>query len=123
LLGGIFRVICFRTLGHFFTFDLSIREGHKVVQSGPYAYVRHPSYTAMIILTLGQVYSIFVYGPLIGASVRSLAWNLVTASLVVPGVLITLRIRDEEPMLQRELGKEYTEYMQKVRARLVPYVF
>lgn len=30
VIGGIFRVICFRTLGHFFTFDLSIREGHKV---------------------------------------------------------------------------------------------
>lgn len=50
------------------------------------AYVRHPSYTAMIILCLGQVYSIFVYGPLISASARSLAWNLVTAFLVVPAV-------------------------------------
>lgn len=30
VIGGIFRVICFRTLGHFFTFDLSIRKDHKV---------------------------------------------------------------------------------------------
>lgn len=30
VIGGILRVICFRALGHFFTFDLSIRKGHKV---------------------------------------------------------------------------------------------
>ncbi|CAF4350854.1 unnamed protein product, partial [Rotaria sordida] len=32
------------TLGAFFTFELTIRSTHKLIKTGPYAYVRHPSY-------------------------------------------------------------------------------
>jgi hypothetical protein len=35
-IGGILRVVCFRALGRFFTFDLAVHDGHKVIQSGPY---------------------------------------------------------------------------------------
>ena len=43
--GGLLRLHCYRTLGRFFTFDVSIHEGHQLVTTGSYSIVRHPSYT------------------------------------------------------------------------------
>lgn len=63
--GGILRVICFRVLGRFFTFDLAVQKDQKVIQSGPYAIVRHPSYSAMLLHQIGTSFSMGVYGPLI----------------------------------------------------------
>jgi protein-S-isoprenylcysteine O-methyltransferase Ste14 len=53
LFGGIIRLACYRTLGNLFTFELSIRKNHKLITSGPYAVVRHPSYTGLIMAVLG----------------------------------------------------------------------
>ncbi|SPO38694.1 uncharacterized protein PSFLO_04173 [Pseudozyma flocculosa] len=52
--GGWLRLRCYRELGRFFTFAIGIRKEHKVIQTGPYRYVRHPSYTALSILLLSQ---------------------------------------------------------------------
>ena len=51
--GSLGRVWCYRTLGVFFTFELAIRSFHKLIKTGPYSYVRHPSYTFVCILTIG----------------------------------------------------------------------
>lgn len=45
------------------------------------------------------------------------------ANLILPRqILVGLRIREEEKMLQKELGKEYKDYMNNVPARLLPYL-
>ncbi|CAF1250310.1 unnamed protein product, partial [Adineta ricciae] len=54
IIGGLGRVWCFKTLGRFFTFEVTIRDSHKLIKTGPYAYVRHLSYTFAIILITGM---------------------------------------------------------------------
>ncbi|KAG1747637.1 hypothetical protein EDB19DRAFT_1826000 [Suillus lakei] len=51
--GGLIRWWCYRTLGRFFTFQLSVRKGHHIVTTGPYAAIRHPSYTAGMMVVIG----------------------------------------------------------------------
>ncbi|OBZ67534.1 hypothetical protein A0H81_12475 [Grifola frondosa] len=48
-LGGFIRIQCYRTLGRFFTYELTLRNNHRLVTSGPYAVVRHPSYIGLIV--------------------------------------------------------------------------
>ncbi|KAI0319486.1 ICMT-domain-containing protein [Amylostereum chailletii] len=47
------RLWCFKTLGNLFTFEVTVRPSHVLVTTGPYAYVRHPSYTAASLHLVG----------------------------------------------------------------------
>jgi protein-S-isoprenylcysteine O-methyltransferase Ste14 len=51
--GNLLRQWCFRELGTLFTFEVTILPDHKLVTSGPYSYVRHPSYTGIYMTLLG----------------------------------------------------------------------
>jgi len=96
-------------LGRFFTVDVAIADDHRVVDTGPYRFVRHPSYTGVIIAFLG-------YGVCLGNKVALLA-------LTVPIVLAFLqRIKVEEAALQAALGDAYRSYARRTRA-LVPFVY
>ena len=82
-----------------------VEAGQKLVSTGMYGLVRHPMYTSYVIMMVGIPLALGSY------------WGLV---FVIPGLLvIALRIRDEEKLLQEELDG-YHEYTQKVRYRLVP---
>jgi len=87
---------------------VTVETGQPVISSGPYATVRHPMYTAAIIL--------YVATPLALAS----WWGLVPAALLV--AMIVWRLTDEEAYLARNLAG-YADYRQHVRARLVPGVW
>ena len=85
-----------------------VETGQKVVSTGLYGLVRHPMYTGNVIMMAGIPLALGSY------------WGLV---FVVPGVIVlALRIRDEERLLQEELNG-YREYTGKVRYRLVPYMW
>ena len=85
-----------------------VEEGQKLVSTGLYGLVRHPMYTANVILVVG-----------ISLALGSF-WGLL---VVVPAVVVLgLRIRDEEKLLADELVG-YREYTQEVRHRLVPGVW
>ncbi|CAO1621760.1 unnamed protein product [Jaminaea pallidilutea] len=118
-LGSMGRLACHRELGRFFTFDLAVTKGHKVIQSGPYAYVRHPAYTATLTLRTGTT---LVH--LLGSPAVPLLWKevvmYVSAALSFVDVWLIYRRIDEEAMLQRELGPEYKQYMKSVPYRLIP---
>src|SRR5207244_11386939 len=51
--GGLLRRHCFRMLGDSFTYDVRVATGQRVVERGAYRYVRHPSYTAGLLLLGG----------------------------------------------------------------------
>ena len=55
ILGGLIRYTCYRALGRMFTFEMSIRRNHKLIMSGPYAIVRHPSYVGSILVVSGMM--------------------------------------------------------------------
>jgi protein-S-isoprenylcysteine O-methyltransferase Ste14 len=85
-----------------------VEAGQKVVSTGLYGLVRHPMYAGNVTLMVGIPLALGSY------------WGLV---LVIPGLMVlALRIRDEEQLLQEKLDG-YCEYQQKVRYRLVPYMW
>jgi len=87
---------------------VQVESGQTVVSSGLYGLVRHPMYTANVIMMVGIPLALGSY------------WGLV---FVIPGLLVLAwRIRDEETLLRGELDG-YREYTRKVRYRLVPGVW
>ena len=51
--GAVIRILSYRALGHMFTFEMTIRRDHKLVTTGPYAWVRHPGYTGILCFVVG----------------------------------------------------------------------
>jgi protein-S-isoprenylcysteine O-methyltransferase Ste14 len=87
---------------------IEVAEGHKVVSTGLYAFVRHPMYAGSFPI-------------LIGTPLALGSWWGLTALIVFVPVLIW-RLVDEESFLSRNLPG-YMDYMDKVRYRLVPHVW
>lgn len=122
IIGGLGRIWCYKTLGKFFTFEITIRNSHKLIKTGPYAYVRHPSYTFASILIIGMllihrrvVYffphrtwvRLFMDGP----------WPL--TSFLIFAFFTSLRVIREEKELAKNFGKEWIDYSSKTK-RFIP---
>jgi protein-S-isoprenylcysteine O-methyltransferase len=96
-------------LGRFFTVDVAIAADHHVVDTGPYRFVRHPSYAGALLAFAG-------YGVCVGN------W-LSLAILTVPvAFAFARRIQVEEVALNASLGEAYREYSGRTR-RLVPFIY
>ena len=87
---------------------IRVEEGQTVVDTGLYGIVRHPMYMATLLL--------FLVMPLVLGS----WWALIVMLPYIP--VIMTRIKDEEVMLSEELDG-YTQYKEKVRWRLIPYIW
>ena len=87
---------------------IEVREDQEVVSTGLYGVVRHPMYTATVLLFLAM--------PLVLGSWPSFIIMLAYIPIIVK------RIKNEEQVLETEL-KGYAEYKEKVRYRLIPYVW
>ena len=108
-LGQLLRWWSIATLGRLFTVYVAIRDGHRVVESGPYRYVRHPSYSAILLFHLGAA---LCFGNALSA----------IALLVPVSLAIGNRMRVEEAALVNGLGPAYREYMTRTK-RLVPGLY
>jgi len=87
---------------------VTVEAGQKLVSTGVYGLVRHPMYTGNVIMMVGIPLALGSY------------WGLL---LVIPGLVgLVFRIFDEEKLLKQELAG-YREYAQRVRYRLVPYIW
>lgn len=100
---------CRRVLGRFWTGATRVREGHLVIDEGPYGIVRHPIYTATLTMFLGSAL----------ACSTATNWLLLAASVV----LYALKALDEERFLSAQLAPAYQGYKARVRYRLVPGVW
>ena len=87
---------------------VEVREGQKVIDTGLYGIVRHPMYSATLILFLSM--------PLVLGSIFSFI-----VFLAYPAIIIK-RLKGEEAFLEKEL-KGYKEYKQKVKYRLIPFIW
>jgi protein-S-isoprenylcysteine O-methyltransferase Ste14 len=87
---------------------IQVEKGQTVVDTGLYGIVRHPMYTATLLMFLSM--------PLILGS-----WQAFLVFLTYP-VLIVKRIRNEDAVLTREL-QGYKAYYRKVCYRLIPYIW
>lgn len=87
---------------------VTVETGQTVASSGVYKFVRHPMYVGNLIMMIGIPLALGSY------------WGLL---FVIPGqAVIVFRIVDEEKLLTQQLTG-YREYTQRVRYRLVPYVW
>jgi protein-S-isoprenylcysteine O-methyltransferase Ste14 len=108
-LGLAFRAWAVHELGRFFKFTVVVQADHRVVDTGPYRLIRHPSYTGLLMAELGL-------GIMLGT------WLSIPAAVLPPLIGFGARIRREERVLARELGEPYREYMTRTH-RLVPGIW
>ncbi|KAG1864875.1 hypothetical protein F4604DRAFT_1957043 [Suillus subluteus] len=129
VLGGFVRWWCFRTLGRFFTFKLSVRKGHHLVTSGPYGVVRHPSYAGAALLTIGQLILHGSPSSLVRRSgvlnipaLKAIAVVVLTGRMIIAASLI-LRIRHEDETVKSISRAEWENWAKVVKYRLVPGIY
>ena len=109
VVGLLLRWVAIVYLGRFFTVDVAIASDHRVVDSGPYRAVRHPSYTGVLLAFLG-------YGICLGN------WVSLAAVTLPIGWAFMRRIEVEEAALNGALGESYRAYARRTK-RLVPYLY
>jgi protein-S-isoprenylcysteine O-methyltransferase len=96
-------------LGKFFTVNVAIASDHRVIDTGPYRYIRHPAY-------LGVLLAFFGLGLCIGNAATLFFF------FVPPTAAFLHRIRIEEDALKTGLSHAYVQYMQRTK-RLIPGVY
>ena len=110
MVGGIaFRQWAIAVLGRFFSMAVRVQKDQTVVDSGPYRYVRHPSYTGLFMIFVG-----------LGLALQS--WGAVLVLGLIFTIVWGYRIRVEERVLIAQLGEAYVSYSRRTK-RLIPYVF
>jgi protein-S-isoprenylcysteine O-methyltransferase Ste14 len=87
---------------------IKVEAGQTVVDTGLYGIVRHPMYSVTVLL--------FLMMPLVLGS-----WYAVIPFLFYPAIII-VRLKNEERLLTKELPG-YAEYKQKVRYRIIPFIW
>jgi len=109
IIGLIVRYSAMTTLGKYYTRTLLTTEDHTIVQSGLYAYVRHPGYTGSILFWIGI----------------ALSWHNLLVLILIPLLVFiayVYRVSSEEKMLVSGFGQSYAEYMSHTK-KLVPYIY
>ena len=119
------RRTCFSMMGSQFTFQMSIKKQHRLVTNGPYAVVRHPSYTALLMLTIGLTLCEFsdgmwwscagIHQTVLG-KILCLAW----VWTVIHICMIATRGWKEDAFLRREFGSQWESYARNVRFLFFP---
>jgi protein-S-isoprenylcysteine O-methyltransferase Ste14 len=107
--GALLRRHCFRMLGASFTGDVRARSDQEVVSRGAYRIVRHPSYTAGILLNAGV-------GVALGSWASALLFTAASIAVYI------YRMNVEERALLAVIGEPYRQFM-ATRKRLVPFVY
>jgi protein-S-isoprenylcysteine O-methyltransferase len=107
--GAVLRWYSIFYLGRFFTVDVQVSVDHQLIDSGPYRFIRHPSYTGILFEFLG-------FGLCLGN------WLSVLIIIVPVGAAFLYRIRVEESALARGLGERYVTYCSRTK-RLIPFVY
>ena len=125
--GALVRLWSYQAMGVHFTFQLSIQKNHELITSGPYAYVRHPSYTALVVTMIGVLMcelssgswwmDASVFDTLVGKGIALLA-----GCCIAFGIQIVSRASKEDEMLAHRFGGEWFEWKRKVPYQFIPGV-
>ena len=105
--GLLFAVWARRHLGRNWSGIVTIKEGHELMTSGPYALVRHPIYSGLLLA-------------LAGSALARGEWSGVLAVLVA-GLALWRKLRIEERWMRERFGEQYRSYSARVAA-VVPFL-
>ncbi|MBV9762463.1 MAG: isoprenylcysteine carboxylmethyltransferase family protein [Acidobacteriaceae bacterium] len=95
-------------LGRNWSGEITVKQDHQLIRSGPYALVRHPIYSGFIFAMLGTAIAFGQLRGFLGVVLAAIGWRL--KSLI------------EERYMVEQFGAEYTNYKQSVKA-LVPFIW
>jgi protein-S-isoprenylcysteine O-methyltransferase Ste14 len=95
-------------LGTNWSGEITLKENHQLIRSGPYQYSRHPIYTGFLVGLLGTAISV---GELRGVIVFEILW-----------IAIIRKSGAEEELMLKQFPEEYPVYSQQVK-RLIPHVY
>jgi protein-S-isoprenylcysteine O-methyltransferase Ste14 len=95
------------TLAGNWSSNVTFKQGHELVKTGPYRFVRHPIYSGLLVMCLGSAIEI--------GRLRCFL------SLLVVGVGFWIKLKQEERLLLRHFPDEYPDYQRQVKA-LMPFV-
>jgi protein-S-isoprenylcysteine O-methyltransferase Ste14 len=85
----------------------SIKQDHRLIRTGPYAIVRHPIYSGLLLAMFGTALAIGEWRAVLGFAIVSVAWHF--------------KSRTEERYMEEEFGDEYVRYRREVKG-LIPFV-
>jgi protein-S-isoprenylcysteine O-methyltransferase Ste14 len=118
-------------LGRHFTFELSLQPTHKLIARGPYAFVRHPSYTALMVTLVGGWMTLARRGSYVwecvlweqrGTFGHGVIGVWAGVALAVAASLV-LRMPREDEILRKRFGEEWDEWKRAVPWKIVPWIF
>ena len=127
--GGLTRMWCHRTLGRFFTWEITVRENHELVTDGPYSIVRHPSYAGSAMVTAGNIILLTTAGSYF---TEAGLWDTVAgraAGTLFIGYMSWVvsqligRVGKEDKLLKAAFGPQWEEWAKRTPYRLVPFVY
>ena len=108
VIGIIIRAWSVNLLGIYFTPTVQIQQKHKLITSGPYKWIRHPSYTgAFLAITSGAL----VLNTTIGYAI----------AVAAMGFCYSIRISIEEKELEKYFGNQYIEYKMRTK-KMIPFI-
>lgn len=102
-----FAIWARQTLADNWSSMVTFKEGHKLIDRGPYRFVRHPIYTGMLVMALGSALA----ADRVGSFAGLLCWCM----------SFWIKLTQEEKLMARHFPDEYPAYKKRVKA-LVPFV-
>ncbi|KAF9468414.1 hypothetical protein BDZ94DRAFT_1154330, partial [Collybia nuda] len=128
-LGTALRVRCYQVMKSLFTFDLSIRESHRLVRTGPYSVVRHPSYSGILMVYIGMVCWFGSRGSWLRESgvleTQGGKRFFGIFGTVMGAIMVGLlgRMSAEDGALRKRFGDEWVAYAHDVPYSIIPHVY
>lgn len=127
--GAFIRSACHRELGRFFTWEMSLKRDQNLVTTGPYAFVRHPSYTGLLLATIGS----FMYQLDAGSWMAQSGWFELGSVRVLYAIWLTYtayipwammwRTYAEDQVLRESFPEEWNAWARRTPYKMIPYVF
>jgi protein-S-isoprenylcysteine O-methyltransferase Ste14 len=108
-LGLFLRYWSIYILGKYFSTTVELKENQKIIRKGPYKWIRHPSYSGILLFCIGY-----------GLAVQN--WLSLIIAISLPTIALLYRIKIEEEALVKGIGTEYGVY-QKETKKLIPGIW
>ncbi len=108
ILGLALAIWARTTLGRNWSGDVTIKKDHQLVTRGPYAFVRHPIYTAMLMMFVGTWLTLGNLGGIAGLAAMFYGF--------------WVKLKKEEAFMRKTFPDQYPAYAKRVK-RLIPWVF
>ena len=129
VMGTWIRLMTYRHLGRFFRFEASIQKDHELIMTGPYAIVRHPSYTGMMLVFVGWfpwqmsqgswVMESGLWGTMVGRVLVVINFIIIFAA----SYLVLERMSKEDAALRQRFGTKWDDWAKRVPYSICPGIY